>query len=143
MWGEYFEVDRLAIDALVAPRDSCCLVLDLPLDIAKIVESPVGDMMELSPLIRGGLGWIPVAHVRGIFGLVAGNIDELQNKGSPSNDAATTGEEISADDVFEDRRLARGLGPNNNLESANNVSKRRRKKGAPWPIASSYNLGEV
>jgi len=116
--GEDFEVDRLAIDALVAPRDSCGLVLDFPLDIAEVVEPPVGDVVKLGPLVSGGLVGVPVRGTRVIIRLVAGNIDELQDEGSPRHDAAATGKEISADDIFEHRRLAGRLGPNNNLESA-------------------------
>jgi hypothetical protein len=50
-------------------------------------------------------------------GVVIGwNIDELQNKWSSSDNSAATGQEISADDVFEDGGFARGLGTDNDLE---------------------------
>jgi hypothetical protein len=47
---------------------------------------------------------------------VGRDIDELENERPPSDDSTTTGEEISADDVFEDGRFARGLGTYNDLE---------------------------
>jgi hypothetical protein len=47
---------------------------------------------------------------------VGRNVYELKNERSSSDDSTTTGKEISADDVFEDGRFARGLGTYNNLE---------------------------
>jgi hypothetical protein len=129
VWGEYLEVNGLAIDAFVAPCDARGLVLDLALDIAKVVEPPVGDVMKLGPLIQGGLGRVPVAGLGVISGVLAGNVDQLQNEGSSSNDAAATGEEVSADDVLEYRGLARGLGTNNNLQCANIISAMEPKRG--------------
>jgi hypothetical protein len=56
----YLEVDGLAVDALVAAGYTRCLVLNFPLDIAKVCEFAVGDVMELGPLILAGCGRAPV-----------------------------------------------------------------------------------
>jgi len=50
----------------------------------------------------------------GIF--IGGDIDELENEGSSGDDSAAAGKKISADDVFEDGGLARGLRTYNDLE---------------------------
>ena len=77
MWGVDLEVDGLAIDALVVSRNPRSLILDLPLDVAEVVEPPVRDVVKLGPLVRGGLGRVSVAGVRVIAGIIAGHIDEL------------------------------------------------------------------
>ncbi len=51
MRGVDLQVDRLSIYALIVSRYSCGFVLNLPLDFAKIVESPARDVIELTPLI--------------------------------------------------------------------------------------------
>ena len=107
MWRKYFEVDGLAIDALVAPCDSCSLVFDFPLDIAEVVEPPVGDVVELGPFISSRLIGVPVDRGPCILTIIARNVDELQDEGPSSNDTAASGEKISADNVLEHRRLAR------------------------------------
>lgn len=45
-----FEIDRLTRDALVVTSDAGRLVFDFALDIAKIGEAAIGDMIELCPL---------------------------------------------------------------------------------------------
>lgn len=50
MRGVDLEIDRLARDALVVTSDASRLVLDLALDIAKIGEAAVGDVVEFCPL---------------------------------------------------------------------------------------------
>jgi hypothetical protein len=77
MWGVDLEVDGLAIDAFVVSRNPRGLILDLPLDVAEVVEPPVRDVVKLSPLVRSGLGRVPVVGVRVIPGIFAGHIDEL------------------------------------------------------------------
>ncbi len=146
MWRKYFEVDGLAIDALVAPCHSCGLILDFPLDIAEVVEPPVGDVVKLGPLVPGGLSRVPVGRVRGVFRLVAGYVDQLQDEGPPGNDAAASGKKISAHDILKHRRLARGLGSNNNLEKEQPLLDKRRGKpkwAARWLRAGAYNLREI
>lgn len=77
MWGVNLEVDGLTIDALVVSCNPRGLILDLPLDVAEVVEPPVRDVVKLSPLVRGGLGRVPVAGVRVIAGIITRHIDEL------------------------------------------------------------------
>lgn len=101
MRGENLEVDGLAINALIASRNSRSLIFDFPLDIAKIGEPPVGDVVKLGPFVPSSLSRVPVGGVRVVLALFAWDVDELQNERPPSNDAAATGEEISADDVLE------------------------------------------
>ena len=96
------EVNRLSVDTLVGASNSRCLILDFSLDITKICEPPAGDMVELCPLgfpcsCRGS---IRVAH--GIGGiLVFGNIDQLKNQWTSSNDATASGKEVAPDNIFE------------------------------------------
>lgn len=52
-----FEVDGLPVDALIATGDSCGFILNLSLDIGKVIETSVRDMMELGPLGSPGGGW--------------------------------------------------------------------------------------
>ena len=44
------EVDGLSVNTLVVTGNSGCLILNLALNVAKVVESPVGDMVKLCPL---------------------------------------------------------------------------------------------
>lgn len=45
-----FEVNRLTRDALVVSSDASRLVLNFALDIAKIGEAAIGNVVELCPL---------------------------------------------------------------------------------------------
>lgn len=117
MRGVYLEVDGLAVDALVATRNPGRLVLDLALDIAKVGEATARDVMELCPLrAPGGVGVLE-GRLEVDLSLVLLDIDELQNQGAAGDDAAASGEEIAANDILEDRRLAGGLRTNNYLDS--------------------------
>ena len=82
------EVDRLSVDALVVTGNSGCLVLNLALDIAKIVEPAVGYVVELCPLgtASSTRGSIRIAcRVGSVF--IFGNVDELKDQGTTSADA--------------------------------------------------------
>lgn len=68
--------------------------------------------------------------------IVGWDIDELENEWSSSDDPATTGKEISANDVFEDRGLARGLRTYNDLGGGVSAVWLKTKRG-------SYNLREI
>lgn len=120
MGGVYLEVDGLARDALVVARDARSLVVDLALDVAKVSEAPVGDMVELGPFSRSRHVGVPLRGVGAsvCLRLFVWHVDELQNQGSTGDDAAATGQEVSSDDVLEDRGLARRLGAYNDLHSA-------------------------
>jgi hypothetical protein len=51
-----------------------------------------------------------------IFGVVVGgDIDQLKNEGSPSNDSTAAGKKVATDNILEDGRLSSGLGSNDNL----------------------------
>jgi hypothetical protein len=47
--GVDLEVDGLPVDALVGASNPGRLVLDLTLDVGKVCEFPVGDVVELGP----------------------------------------------------------------------------------------------
>lgn len=112
------QVYGLTGDALVVARDARSLVLDLALDIAKVGETPVGDVVELCPLARSRHGLAPVRGVGacGGLGLLVRDVDELQNQRATGDDAAATGQKISTDDVLEDRGLASRLGAHHDLQ---------------------------
>lgn len=84
------EVDRLSVDTLVVAGNSGCLVLNFALDIAKIVEPPVGDVVELCPLGTASStgGSIRIACRVGSV-LIFGNVDELKDQGATSADAGS------------------------------------------------------
>lgn len=116
MRGVDLEVYGLAVDALVGAGDSRRLVFNFPLDVGKVCEAAARDVMELCPLrsSRGGRG--PEAVFHGIWeGFIFGDVDELEDKGSTGADATASREKVSADNVFENRRLACRLGADNNL----------------------------
>jgi hypothetical protein len=99
------EVDRLSVDALVAPRDARSLCFNLPFDLGEIKPSPAGNVVKFRPfLLAGDAGWC-VRHVYFIGGgfvvPFAGNVNELQNQRPSRNYAASPGQEVSADNVFE------------------------------------------
>lgn len=114
------KVDRLAIDAFVVSSYPRGLVLDLPLDIAKIVEASVGYVMELSPLAPTGRAGIPVGNMNSVkLDFILGDVDELKDQGSSSDDTTAAGQEISADDVLQHGRLSRRLRADDNLNDVN------------------------
>jgi len=49
MWGVYFEVDGLPVDALVVASYPGRLTLDLSFHILEVREPTIGDMVELCP----------------------------------------------------------------------------------------------
>jgi len=106
----------LTVDALVVARDPGSLVFDLPLDIPEVVESSVGDVVKFGPFIAGGFCWVPVADARGsLFSLIFRDVDQLKDEGPSGDDAAAAGQEVSSNDVLEDRRFASRLRTYNNL----------------------------
>jgi hypothetical protein len=83
-----FEVYWLPIDALVIACYSCRLVLDFPLDILKFRKPSIGDVVELSPFwLCSYCGW-RMSFWKVVIGW---DVDELENKGSSSNDSTATG----------------------------------------------------
>lgn len=111
-----FQVDGLSVDSLVGTGDARRLIFDLALDIGKVVETSIGNVVELCPLgtsRSGGRAETVLCSVGGV--LVLGNVDELQDKRATGNNTTASGQEISADNVLQDGRLACGLGADDNL----------------------------
>lgn len=105
------EVDGLPVDAFVVPCYPRCLRFDFALDLGEVIEPPPGDMMKLSPFL---LACYTRSSMRdmyfvagGLVVAVTGEVDELENERSSCYDAASPGQEISADDVLEHRGLSR------------------------------------
>lgn len=73
--GEDLQIDGLAVDALVTAGDPGGLVLDLPFDIAKVIESTAGNVVEFGPFVPGSFCWVPVANAHRVFGFVVGDVD--------------------------------------------------------------------
>ena len=141
------EVDGLAVYALVGARHSCGLILDLTLDVFKVCEAPVWDVMELGPLIPSSLPRDAITGRRVIFSVVFRDVDKLQDKGSASDDAGAAGQEVSPDDVLQHRGLACGLGTDNNLQGVYNISIDRRKdvclRRASWWEPGIQSAGDL
>lgn len=115
MRRENFQVDWLASNSLVVTSDPGCLVLNFPLDVAKVSESPVGYVMELGPLVPCSLRGISVGGRDPVVGILLGHIDKLEDERSSGDDSATTGKKVATDNVFKDRRLSGRLRTYNNL----------------------------
>jgi len=114
-----FEIDRLAVDAFVASRYPGSLILNLPLDLAKIVKLATGNVTKLAPLVLssytgGGMWYIDLVAIRSVVA-IAWNIDQLQYQRPSSDDAAATRQEVSANNILKHRRLSRRLRSYNNL----------------------------
>jgi hypothetical protein len=96
------EIDRLAVDALVASSYPRGFILDLSLNVAKIRESSAWDMMELGPLRASSGSRRSIWIVEGIWRIfILLNVDELQDQRSTCANATSSREEISADDIFQ------------------------------------------
>jgi hypothetical protein len=101
------EVNGLSVDALVVSCYPGGLVLDLAPDLGEVVVSPPWDVEKLSPFLLScntcwSVGNVHFVFVVGIFAF-AGKVDELKDERPPSNNATTSGEEVSADNVLEYR----------------------------------------
>lgn len=110
------QVNGLSVDAFVAARHTACFVLYLPLDVRKVCEAPIGNVVEFGP-------FGPSSSVWGLVGIqsrvgrvgIFGNVDKLENKGSTSDDATSSRQEVSAHNVLEYGGLASRLGTNDDL----------------------------
>ena len=101
------EINGLSVDSLVVSCYPRGLVLDLASDLGEVVVSPPRDVQELSPLLlpsntRWGMRDVNFIVLVGIVAF-AGEVDELEDERSSSDDAATSGQEVSTDDVLEHR----------------------------------------
>jgi hypothetical protein len=104
MRGVDLEVDGLPIYAFVAPSYPRGLVLNLAFYIAKIVEPPIGNVMELGPFRPSCRAGRSVGiEMRVWDGIVVRDVDQLKNEWPSGNDATTAREEIPADNILKDR----------------------------------------
>jgi hypothetical protein len=106
-----FEVDWLAVDALVVASNSRCLGFDFAFNLGEVVEPPPGNVQKLSPLLLTcytgwGVGDMDFVILVGVVALTR-DVDELENERSSSNDAAASGKKVPADDVLDYRGLSR------------------------------------
>lgn len=104
MWRVNLEVNGLSVDALVISSYPRCLVLNLPLDLAKILEPPAGQVVELRPFVLCSNAcrrvWCVDLIVIWLVSALAGDVDELQNQRSSSDNAASSREKVLSNDVF-------------------------------------------
>ena len=104
MWRVDLQVDGLSIDALVVSRDACRLILNLPFDVGKVVESSTGDMMKLCPFPLSGHARRRMKNVHLVIGGFAvplgGDVDQLKDERPSSDDATTAWQEIPSDDIL-------------------------------------------
>lgn len=81
------------------------------------------------------------------FSLLVRNVDELKNQGPSGDNAATSRQEISTDNVLENRRLASRLRTYDNLERSKYMERlalaRSRKQEGKRRAMRAYNLREV
>jgi hypothetical protein len=49
MWGVYFEVDGLPVDALIVTSYPGRLILDLSFYVLEVCKPTIGDMVKLCP----------------------------------------------------------------------------------------------
>jgi hypothetical protein len=104
------EVNGLPVDALVVACYPGRLVLNLAPDLGEVIVPPTWDVEELSPFLLASNACWGVGHMHFVVVVcilaLAGEVDELQNQGSSGHDAAASGQEVSADNVLEHRRLS-------------------------------------
>lgn len=105
------QVNWLSVDPLVVSCYPGRLRLDFTLNLGEVVESPSRDMKKLCPFLLPcyTLRCVWNVHVVPIWPIVtvARQVDELQNQRPASDDSATSGEEVSADNVLEYGGLSR------------------------------------
>lgn len=97
------EVDGLAVNSLVATSDSRGFRLNFALHVAEIGEATTLHMLELGPfgatsLLRVAICSVDVRLVRVLL-----DIDQLQDQRPPGANATASGEEVTANDIFEHR----------------------------------------
>jgi len=119
MRGVDLEVYGLAVDAFVVSCYPCRLRLNLPLNLGEVVKSPPWVVEKFCPFCLSCYASRCVRNVdfvvfRPVFA-VARQIDELQDQRAAGNDATSSGQKVSTNNVFEDGRLSRRLRANDNL----------------------------
>ena len=88
MWGVDLEVDGASVDPLVAAGNPRCLGLDFAANVGKVKETPVGLMEEFSKLGSLGRG-CRLGRFRIV--IVGGDVDELEDQRTTSDDARAAG----------------------------------------------------
>lgn len=115
MWRIYLQINRGPINSLVVTRNPSCLRLNLFPYLVKVIISSPGLMQELSKLgVLSSSFWRVGIFTRWFIG---GYIDKLQDQWAAGNDARTTRQEVTTNDVLEDRGFATGLGTNYDLRT--------------------------
>jgi hypothetical protein len=105
MWGVDFQVYWLSVDALVVSSYARSLVLDFAFDLGKVKEPASRYMVEFCPLLlarntRWSMWYVDFMIVWLVVAL-AGDVDELKDEWPPGDDAASTRQKISTNDIFE------------------------------------------
>lgn len=115
MWGINLKVDRGSVDSLVIARNPRCLRLNLPPYFMEVVISSPCLVQEFSKLgVLSNSLWCVGIIIRWFVGWY---IDKLQDQWTAGDDARTTGQEITTNNVFEDRGFATRLGANYDLRN--------------------------
>lgn len=102
MRGVDLEVNGAPIDSLVAASNPRGFGLNLPTNLGEVIKSPSKLMQELSELLlrRFSIRTRPIGVVLVIF-RVRGNVNQLQDKRTASNDSRTAWKEVASDNVLE------------------------------------------
>jgi len=100
---EDFQVDGLSIDALVISCYSRRFVLNLASDLGEVVKLASRHVEELAPFLLFGCACGCLWHVDLfllVFVAVAGEVDELENERTAGDDAVSSWEKVSTDNVL-------------------------------------------
>lgn len=140
-----FQVNGLSVDTLVGTGNSRRLILDFSLDIYKIGESSIGDVVELGPFSAARSSRRAVGVVVGLVvglgaRLVVYDVDELKDQRSSSHDATASRQKVAADDVLEDGRFSGGLGSHDDLSGGALAASGETRIG---DFAATHNLREI
>lgn len=104
MRGVDLEVDRLSVDALVASSYPGRLVLNLPLDLTKVVELATRDVTKLGPFVLTSYTSWRMRYVNlitlGLVFSVTRDVDELQDQRSSCDNATSTRQKVPANNVL-------------------------------------------
>jgi hypothetical protein len=107
MWRVDFQIDGLAVDALVVSCYPRRLGLDFALYLGEVVDSPAGNVKKLAPLLLSCYArrrmWDVYFVALVLVLALTGQVDELQDEWPPGNDAASSREEVPSDDILEHR----------------------------------------
>ena len=105
MRGVDLQVDRLSVDAFVRAGNSAGFVLNFSLYLSKVVPPTARYMVELRPLFltsnaRRGVRYVDFIMVWLVIA-PTGDIDELQDQRSSSDNATSSRKKVSSHNVFQ------------------------------------------